>query len=271
MKKIQLLTSTAMLLATPFDNTGGTWKKDENGNLVAGDDGNPIYIDTNNKEQSLDVGTISRLNGEAKTHREQKEAAEKALAVFDGIDPVAAKKAIADLKDVDLTKLVGLDKVEEIKQTLTTQFGDQLKEKDTALEVAYSTIDQMTIDQAFGNSAFLEDNVILPDYVQMKFADKFKVIDGKAVPHGPNGEPLPSPKNFGETATFEEAIEVFVNGDASKDKYLKPDDQRGTGNQGDGGDRGDKGSKTMKRSAFDALPPAEQGKVGLDPEMQIVD
>src|SRR5690606_6729424 len=62
-------------------------------------DGKPVYVEDDGKEVAFDApgtrNTISRLNAEAKSHREAKEAAEKALKGFEGIeDPAAAIKAL---------------------------------------------------------------------------------------------------------------------------------------------------------------------------------
>ncbi|MUS05525.1 hypothetical protein DIP89_20780, partial [Acinetobacter baumannii] len=62
------------------------------------------------------VATIARLNNEVKTHREAKEAAEKALKAFEGIeDPAAAKKALQTIQNLDDKKLVDAGEVEKVK------------------------------------------------------------------------------------------------------------------------------------------------------------
>lgn len=60
-------------------------------------DGKPVYVEDDGKEIAFDaVGTraaITRLNGEAKQHRERAEKAEKIAKDFEGIeDPAAARK-----------------------------------------------------------------------------------------------------------------------------------------------------------------------------------
>ncbi|WVM87992.1 hypothetical protein UMZ34_16740 [Halopseudomonas pachastrellae] len=80
-------------------------KLDENGNAVL-QDGKPVYVHDDGKEVAFDaagtVATITRLNAEAKTHREGKEAAEKALKAFEGIsDPAAAIKALETVSNLD--------------------------------------------------------------------------------------------------------------------------------------------------------------------------
>lgn len=61
-------------------------KLDEQGHAVL-QDGKPVYVHDDGKEVAFDapatVATITRLNGEAKVHREGKEAAEKALKAFE--------------------------------------------------------------------------------------------------------------------------------------------------------------------------------------------
>ena len=73
-------------------------KLDEAGHAVL-QDGKPIYIHDDGKEVPFDaagtVATITRINGEAKSHRERAEAATTALKAFEGItDPAAAIKAL---------------------------------------------------------------------------------------------------------------------------------------------------------------------------------
>ena len=69
-----------------------------NGKSYAEVDANglPIYVHNDGKEVGFDaaqaVGKISSLNAEAKTHREAKEAAEKSLKAFEGLDADKAEK-----------------------------------------------------------------------------------------------------------------------------------------------------------------------------------
>jgi hypothetical protein len=94
-------------------------KLDAEGHAVL-QDGKPVYVHDDGKELSFDapatVSTISRLNGEAKSHRERAETAEGKLKAFEGIeDPAAAKKAMATVKNLDDKKLVDAGEVEKVK------------------------------------------------------------------------------------------------------------------------------------------------------------
>ena len=79
-------------------------KLDANGNVVV-ENGMPVYIHDDGKEIPFDavaaMTKITSLNGEAKTHREAKEAAEANLAKFSGItDPAKALEALKSGKRV---------------------------------------------------------------------------------------------------------------------------------------------------------------------------
>ena len=90
------------------------FKKDAQGQLVTQEVSGqllPVFVHPDGKEAPFDgdatVATISRLNGEAKTHREGKEAAEGKLQAFAGIaDPAAAVKALNTVKNLDEKALV---------------------------------------------------------------------------------------------------------------------------------------------------------------------
>jgi hypothetical protein len=79
-------------------------KLDDKGAVVV-QDGKPVYVLPDGREIAHDaeatVATISRLNGEAKSHREAKEAAEAKLKPFEGIDdPEAARAALNTVKNI---------------------------------------------------------------------------------------------------------------------------------------------------------------------------
>ena len=85
-------------------------KLDDAGHVVV-QDGKPVYVYEDGKESPFDAAatlqTISRLNSEAKSHRERAEVAEKSLKAFSGItDPAAAIRALETVSNLDLKKLV---------------------------------------------------------------------------------------------------------------------------------------------------------------------
>lgn len=250
MKKIitALLCSVA---AIGYDNDTG-WKMDGD-KLALDSDGNPIFVGTDGREMSVKGDTITGLQGEAKRHRLDKEAAETKLAKFDGITDVdAAKKAIETVGRLDAKTLIDAGKVDEVKAQITQQFQEQLTERDNALAKANSTLDTMRIDNAFQASEFMRERVAVPsEMLRATFQDRFKVEEGKVVAYGADGNPISSKKHIGENASFDEALELIIDNYKHKDSILKAADASGSGSGGGGGARGR--GRTLNRTQFEAL------------------
>lgn len=249
------------------------WKVDDKNALVL-TDGNPVWIADDGKELTVQGNTIQRLNNEAKTHREAKEAAETRLAAFKDIpDPVAAKKALDTLKDVDLSKMVGMNKLDEAKQEINRQWGEKYGAVEKERDTLRSQLDNMVLSSTFSGSKFMQERVAIPaEMMVATFGRHFKIEENKVVPYDHAGAKLLSKKRMGEYADFDEALEMFVDGYPHKDAVLKAPNSSGTGNNGNGGVR--PGSKVMRRSDFNALGPMDQaaaaGKMRTG-ELTIVD
>lgn len=269
-----------MLLATAvrfyrvraFDPGKAGWKLDKD-NKIEMKDGNPIWVDVNGGEITMEGGTIARLNGEAKTLRTRAETAEAAINAFKDIDPVAAKKAIETMKNIDAKKLIDAGEVEKVKEEIKAQFTVQLAEKDKAIGTLSSDLDTLRIDNIFAQSPFIRDRIATPpDMFQATFRTNFKIKDGKVEAYDKAGNPLMSTTRFGERADPDEALEILVNAHPQKAMILKASDATGSGNNGVGGNRG--GSRVIKRVDFDKMTPADQSinaaKAGTG-ELTIVD
>jgi hypothetical protein len=234
----------------------------------------PIFVHSDGRETPFDadstVATIGRLNGEAKSHREAKEAAEMRLKSFDGIeDGPAALAALETVKNIKAGDLTTAAKVQEIKDAAAKSAQEavanatraaQEKEKQLSDQLAQRTTELNThiIGGSFAGSKFIADKLAIPaDIAQKVFGDRFKVEAGKLVPMDQNGQPIFSATNHGNHADFEEALQVMVGQYANKDMILK-----GTGASG-GGAGGSKsgtgGGKEIPRSQFFAMSPQAQG------------
>lgn len=246
-------------------------KLDEQGHAVL-QDGKPVYIHEDGKEVAFDapatVATISRLNGEAKGHRERAEAAEKALKAFEGIsDPEAARKALSTVKNLDDKKLVEAGEVERVKaeaiKAVEEKYAPIAKKAETLEAELYAE----KIGGAFTRSKFLTEKAAVPsDLVQAAFGRHFKVEDGRVVAYDGDGNRVFSRSRPGEPADFEEALEIIIDRYPHKDQILKGN------NAGGGGTRngpGTSGAKQITRSDFAKLNPVEQAKAAR--ELQIVD
>ncbi len=243
------------------------FKLDANGNIVMQGDGPqklPVFIHADGREAAFDadatVAHIGRLNGEAKSHREAKEAAEAKLKSFEGIeDGEAARKALETIKNIDEGKLLTAGKVQEIKDAAAksaqeavaaaTRAAEQReKELTTANERLTSDLNSHIVGGNFAGSKFISEKLAIPaDIAQKVFGDRFKVENGKLLPLDSAGNPIFSAVRHGEHADFDEAIQVIVNQYPNKDAILK-----GTGATGSGAPNGKPGNGANLSN----LPPA---------------
>lgn len=250
-------------------------KLDDKGN-VAVQDGKPVYILDDGREVAHDaaatVATISRLNGEAKAHREAKEAAEAKFKPFEGIDDAeAARKALDTVRNIADGQLVQAGKVQEIRDAAAASAKQAVADATRAAEAREKALTEQNatltsqlnnhiIGGSFAGSKFISERLAIPaDIAQKFFGDRFKVDAGKLVPLDQNGNPIFSATRHGEHADFEEAISVMVNAYSNKDLILK-----GSGATGGGASssNGAGGKKTLTRAQFSALPPAEAAAAG---------
>lgn len=249
----------------------GKWKMDGD-NLAVDSEGNPIMV-TDSGELSVKGDTISRLNGEAKQHRERAEAAETALTAFKDLDPAKARDAMEKLSKIDQKLLIDAGEIDKVRSEISQQFTAQIAEKETALSKSKERIDQLLIDREFGRSEFIAQKIAVPrEMFEATFGRNFKVVDDKVVPYGSDGNPIYSMKNAGEHATVDEAFEILVERYAHKDQILRAPDMSGTGSNGNGGNRG--GGRTVRRAEFEKMPPAQQATMAASAakgEIKIVD
>lgn len=266
MKNFRLLSTTA------YDNSTG-WKLDADGKIEM-KDGNPVYINASGQEMTIAQDTITRLNSEAKTHREAKEAAIASLKAFEGLDADKARKAIETVEKLDAKQLIDAGKVDELKQQITTQFTTQVAEKDKAYADLQSKYDSTLINNVFAGSEFIRNNIAVPrDMFEATFRSNFRIEDGQITVYGKDGNRLLSKSKAGEYATAEEAFQLLVESHPQKDVILKADVGNGSGSNGNGGNRPNTNA-TVKRADFEKLPALKQaeisGKVRAG-EMQLTD
>ncbi len=251
------------------------FKYDEQGNLVTQEVNGkklPVFVHSDSREAPFDADTtvanISRLNGEAKAHREAKEAAEAKLRAYDGIeDGEAARKALETIKNLGAGELKTAAQVQEIRDAAAKSAQEAVaaatraaQEKERLLTEQNTKLTQdlnnHIIGGSFAGSKFIADKLAIPaDIAQKVFGDRFKVENGKLMPLDGSGNPIFSATRHGEHADFEEAISVMVSQYPNKDMILK-----GTGASGGGAQQGGGGGggKQMSRAQFSKLSPTEQ-------------
>lgn len=258
------------------------FKIDSNGNLVTQGEGDkklPVFVHPDGREAPFDadatVATIGRLNGEAKSHREAKEAAETKLKAFEGIeDGEAARKALETVKNIKDGELIAAGKVEEIKAAAAASAKQAVADATRAAEAREKALldekEKLTADLnnhiiggSFAGSKFISEKLAIPaDIAQKVFGDRFKVEGGKLVPLDSSGNPIFSATRHGEHADFEEALQVMVSQYPNKEMILKGTGASGSGASGGGGGAG--GKPTLTREQFKALSPGEQAKAAKE-------
>lgn len=237
-------------------------KLDDQGHVVL-QDGKPVYVYDDGKEVAFDapgtVNTITRLNAEAKTHREGKEAAETALKAFEGItDPSAAKNALETIAKLDQKKLVDAGEIDKVRDEIGKAYQAKLDASETKAQTFEKQLYEEKIGGAFSRSKYIGEKLAIPaDLVQSKFGAAFKVEDGKTIAYDQHGQKIYSRTRPGEIADFDEAIETLVEQYPHRDHILKGSGASGSGASNNGGNGGN-GKKSLSRSQFDALDP--QGK-----------
>jgi hypothetical protein len=219
------------------------YKYNADGTIAMDDKKLPIFIHSNGTEAPFDaeatLGTITRLNGEAKSHREGKEAAELKLKGFEGIeDGVAALAALNTVKSLSSGELKTAAQVKEIqdaaKRTAEDQVAaaakanaTQLQELTTTLEKRTSELNNHMIGGGFTGSKLLSDDkhpmrlAIPAEMARAYFGSNFKVEDGKMVPYDAAGNKIFSPTRPGEIADFDEGLAQLVQACPFKDQIIK--------------------------------------------------
>ena len=241
-------------------------KLDEQGHAVL-QDGKPVYVYDDGREIPFDapgtVATITRLNGEAKGHRERAEKAEGSLKVFEGLDADAARKALETVANLDSKSLVAAGEVEKIKAETAKAYEGQLRSLEDKYKPVVEERDSLQaklvsqqIGSAFSGSKFITDKLAIPaDIAQAAFGSAFKVEGEAIVAYDRNGGKIYSRERPGEVAGFDEALSLLVESYPNRDNILK-----GSGASGSGasGSNGTGGGKTVTRAAFDALTPVDR-------------
>jgi hypothetical protein len=204
-------------------------------------DGKPLYLDDDGKEIAFDApgtkATITRLNSEAKQHRERAEAAEKTAKAFEGIeDAAAARKALEVVANLDAKKLVDAGEVEKVKSEIAKGYQAQLDEANSKAQTLEQQLYGEKIGGSFARSKVIAEKLAVPaDMVQATFGNRFKIEDGKVVAYDANGNKIFSRARPGELADFDEALGTLVEQYPHKDHILKGSGASGGGAPNGGG------------------------------------
>lgn len=134
-------------------------------------DGKPVFVAEDGSETPVDaagaLAAISRLNAEAKGHREGKEAAEKALKAFEGIEAEAARRALEMVAGLDGRRLADVEGVRR-------GFEAELSEKDERIAALEARLAREAISGAFARSRLIAETFAIPaDLAEARFGGQF--------------------------------------------------------------------------------------------------
>jgi len=240
------------------------WKMD--GENIAQEGGNPVWIE-GDREVAVDYSALSskltETTRESVKRKERIREMEERLSVLEDIENPAeylakARKALETVKNLDDKQLVDAGKVEEVKAEVQKVYEAKLADAAKRADEAEATLQREMIGGRFARSKYIADKVAVPtDMIEAVFGRHFSIEDGKVVAKGHDGQKLYSREKPGETAEFDEALSILVDGYANKAAILKGSTASGGGAAGGSGG-GAAGAKTITRAAFENLDPVSQ-------------
>ena len=228
-------------------------------------DGKPVFVGEDGQETPVDapgaLAAISRLNAEAKGHREAKEAAERALKAFEGLEAEAARRALETVAALEARRLVDVDEARR-------GFEGELTDKDGRIAALEARLAKETVSGAFARSRLIAEKFAIPaDLVEARFGGQFRVEDGRVVGVGADGARVFSRTRPGELAGFDEALEAIVEAYPERARILK-----GTVAPGGGASSGGAGvARSMTLSAFNALDARARAARMAEPGFRLVE
>ena len=168
--------------------------------------------------------------------------AQEALKRFDGIDPDAVKKLLADQKSAEEKALEAKGDWDRLKARMAEEHGkevntlqDQIKQLTEELGKSKGTVKDLSIGTQFSQSKFIAEELTLtPAKARVIYGDHFDVEDGKIVGYDkPRGASSRTAivDQYGNAVGFEDALKKIVEADPEKDHLLKSKMKPGAGSE----------------------------------------
>jgi hypothetical protein len=233
------------------------------------ENGNPFAVGDDGKEIEIDpialYSKVKELNNENAARRLELRQAKEAAALFDGLDPDAARAAIDSLAKIDQKKLIDAGKVDEVRQQMKEEYEKKLAAKDTDLSARDKTIYDLMVANKFSASSWFNGDkpktVLTPALAKAYWGENFRIEDGRVAAYTSDGKQILSSADPSKPADFDEAIEILISSNPDKDKLLRAN------GGGPGGFGGKGGASTVTTFVeFTALPVKEKaalvGKMG---------
>lgn len=151
---------------------------------------------------------------------------------FEGIDPEAVRKLLAEQKSAEDQALEKKGDYERLKARMAEEHGKEVTSLKAQLEALQgeksklsSTINDLTVGTQFGQSQFISGELTLtPAKARVIYGDYFDVEDGKIVGYDkPRGSASRTAlvDQYGTAVGFDAALRKIVEADPEKDHLLK--------------------------------------------------
>ena len=224
-------------------SAGGEGKDSGQAGAPAGDRGEPAS------------GSPKITDGEAKLLKEvmqKKEAlqrtqgelaaAQERLKQFDGIDPAAVKKLLADQKAAEDAQLEAKGEFDRLKQRMADEHASQTRSLQEEIALLKSQLgsanadaDGLSIGVQFAQSAFIATELTMtPAKARVVYGPHFDRVEGKVVgfdkPRGEAGRTA-LVDQYGNPLSFDAALRKLVDGDPDRDHLLKSKVKPGAGSE----------------------------------------
>jgi hypothetical protein len=185
------------------------------------------------KENMKKKEALDKANAELKKTQD-------ALKAFEGIDPEAVRKLLADQKSAEEKALEAKGDWDRLKGRMAEEHGkeiktlqDQIAALTGKLNSTEGTIKDLSIGTQFSQSKFISEELTLtPAKTRVIYGDYFDVEEGKVVGYDkPRGAASRTAivDQYGNTVDFESALRKIIEADPEKDHLLKSKMKPGAG------------------------------------------
>lgn len=185
------------------------------------------------KENMKKKEALDKANAELKKTQD-------ALKAFEGIDPEAVRKLLADQKSAEEKALEAKGDWDRLKGRMAEEHGkeiktlqDQIAALTGKLNSTEGTIKDLSIGTQFSQSKFISEELTLtPAKTRVIYGDYFDVEEGKVVGYDkPRGAANRTAivDQYGNTVDFESALRKIIEADPEKDHLMKSKMKPGAG------------------------------------------
>ncbi|MPQ56295.1 DUF6651 domain-containing protein [Duganella sp. FT27W] len=169
-------------------------------------------------------------------------SAQARLKEFDGIDPAAVRKLIADQTAADEAQLVAKGEYETLKARMADEHGKTTKQLQDQIEVLRAAlagkdkvVDELSVGQKFAQSKLIaEELTMTSSKARIVYGTHFDVVDGNVVAYDkPRGEAGRAPlvDQYGTNVDFETALRKICEADPDKEHLFRSKAKQGAGSE----------------------------------------